>query len=52
MDAFLPDEVNLKGDCDEDESSLSMSFKGFVLGINFKKVGDLKIDLDFQVSCS
>uniref|UniRef100_A0A6B2EAK0 Putative lysosome-associated membrane glycoprotein 5 n=1 Tax=Phlebotomus kandelakii TaxID=1109342 RepID=A0A6B2EAK0_9DIPT len=36
-DVFLPDNVDLKGECYEDESSISMGFKGFVLTMNFKK---------------
>lgn len=35
---FLPDDVNLSGDCsDEDISSLTMSFKGFTIFMVFKK---------------
>ncbi|GAB0087676.1 uncharacterized protein DMENIID0001_020150 [Sergentomyia squamirostris] len=36
-DVFLPDDVNLRGECDEDESSYTMGFKGFELTMNFKK---------------
>lgn len=35
---FLPDDVELSGDCsDEDISSFTMKFKGFVLYMVFKK---------------
>lgn len=36
---FLPDDVDLSGDCDgdEDESSMTMKFKGFTIYMVFKK---------------
>lgn len=36
-DVYLPDNVDLRGDCDEDYASLSMTFKGFDLKIFFRK---------------
>lgn len=38
VDVYLPDNVDLRGECDEDYSSLSMTFKGFDLKIFFRKV--------------
>lgn len=38
MDVYLPDNVDLRGDCDEDYSTLSMTFKAFELKIFFRKV--------------
>lgn len=36
-DVFLPDYPELSGVCDEDDSSISLTFKGFKMGIDFKK---------------
>lgn len=37
-DIYLPDELDIKGDCtEEDSGNIILSFKGFVLGMYFKK---------------
>lgn len=38
VDVYLPDNVDLRGECDEDYSSLAMTFKAFDLKIFFRKV--------------
>lgn len=36
-DIFLPDYPELSGDCQEDQSSITLKAKGFVLEMDFKK---------------
>ena len=50
-DVYLPDNVDLRGDCDEDYASLSMTFKGFDLKIFFRKVGGFNfiVNLPFDL---
>lgn len=38
VDVYLPDNVDLRGECDEDYANLGMTFKGFELIIYFRKV--------------
>lgn len=37
VDVYLPDFPGLAGECDSDESSITLSFRGFVLSIAFEK---------------
>lgn len=38
VDVYLPDNVDLRGECDEDYANLGMTFKSFELIIYFRKV--------------
>lgn len=37
-DTFMPDQMDISGECWEDESKVSLGWKGFILNIYFSKV--------------